>query len=227
MPAQVVCISRADAALGEEIGKLVAERMSFRYVDEEVIQRAAQLAQVDPAVVAKVEARQPLLRALLERIAAAGDLMGPATMAMGVPVYTPPSYEALRATPDDLRALIQAAIGEIAREGRAVIVAHAASMTLAMRGDVLRVSVTASPETRARRLADARGISATDAAAAITTSDRNRRDYFRRFYKIDEELPTYYDLVINTDVLTPEHGAELIVSAAKMLRVPAAQPNKT
>ena len=228
MPAKVVCISRADAAAGEDVGRLVAERLSFRYVDEEVIERAARLARVDPKLVAKVEERQPLLRALLEKVAAAGELVGPATMAMGVPMYASLPHEPLRATPEDLRALIQAAITEIAREGNAVIVAHAASMALAMRGDVLRVSVTASADTRARRLGAARQITEEEATSAIATSDRNRRDYFRRFYEIDEELPTHYDLVVNTDVLTAGQAAEVIVCAAHMLRgsAPVDPPSK-
>src|SRR5262245_12923002 len=69
MPAQTVCISRTHAALGEEIGTLVAEQLGFRYVDEQVIERAARLAQVDPKLVAKVEERQPLLQRLTEKLA--------------------------------------------------------------------------------------------------------------------------------------------------------------
>lgn len=222
MPAQVVCISRTDGALGEEVGHLVAERMSYRYVDEEVIERAARLAQVDPQRVAAVEQRQPLLRALMEKLASASELVGPVTLAAGVPAF---SYvgeqQGRRYTPEDLRSLIQAAIEEVARAGRAVIVAHAASMTLAMRGDVLRAFVVGSPDTRARRIAEKRKISVDEATTAVSTGDRNRRDYFRRFYEIDEELPTHYDLVVNTDVLTPEHAAELIVCAAGVLRAPS------
>ena len=153
----------------------------------------------------------------MEKLAAARDLVGPATLAAGVPMFALfPERAGYRATPDDLRLLIRAAIQEIAREGRAVIVAHAASMTLATRTDVVRVLVTASAETRARRLVAARGIASEAAAAAVATSDRNRRDYFRRFYDIAQELPTHYDLVVNTDVLAPEQAAEVIACAARI-----------
>ena len=215
MAAQVVCISLTTGALGEQIGSLVAERLRFRYVDEQVIERAARLAQVDPKLVEAVEHRQPLLRGLMDKLAAARDLVGPATLGLGAPVFVSPEREGSRAKPEDLRLLIQAAIHELAREGRAVIVAHAASMTLATRTDVVRVLMTASAETRARRLGAAQGITSEAAAAAIATSDRNRRDYFRRFHNIGQEQPTHYDLVINTDVLTPEQAAEVIVCAAQ------------
>jgi hypothetical protein len=212
MAARVVCISRTIAALGEEIGSLVAERLSFRYVDEQVIERAARLAQVDPKLVEAAEHRQSLLRSLFGKLSAARDLIGPATLAVAAPGF--PKRPGYQATPEDLRLLIRAAIDELAREGQAVIVAHGASMTLATRADVVRVLVTASAETRARRLTVSRGLTAKAAGEAVASSDRNRRDYFRRFYELQEE-PTHYDLVVNTDVLTPEHAADVIVCAAQ------------
>jgi cytidylate kinase len=151
------------------------------------------------------------------KLAAARDLVGPATaaLALGAPLFGVPEREGYHATPEDLRLLIRAAIHELARDGHAVIVAHAASMTLAARSDVVRVLVTASAETRVGRLVAAQGITSEAATAAIATSDRDRGDYFRRFYDIAQEQPTHYDLVVNTDVLTPEQAAEVIVCAAQ------------
>jgi cytidylate kinase len=214
LAAKVVCISRTDAALGEEVGRLVAKGLGFQYVDEQVIERAARLAQVDPAVVAAVEKRQPLLRSLLSKLAVASELVEPAALTAGVPWFAmSPEPARDRATPDDLRALIQAAIHEIANNGSAVIAAHAASMTLASRLDVLRVLVTASVETRARRLTEARGITPAAASALIADGDRNRHNYFRRFHNVAAELPTHYDVVVNTDALDVQQAAEVIVCA--------------
>src|SRR5262249_30953715 len=65
---RVVCISRTTAAGGEDVGQAVAQQLGFRYVDEQIIRRAAQHAQVDPVLVAKSEHHQPLLQRLLEKI---------------------------------------------------------------------------------------------------------------------------------------------------------------
>jgi hypothetical protein len=217
MAARVVCISRTHAALGEEIGDLVAAQLGFGYVDEQVIERAARLAQVDPKVVAAVEQRRPLLQGLMAKLAAARDLVGPAALTPVIPKFGGvPAHGGHRANADDLRVLIQAAIHEIAADGGAVIVAHAASMTLATRHDVVRVLVTASAETRARRLVAAQGIALEAAMAVVASSDRNRRDYFRRFHDIPHELPTHYDLVVNTDVITPQQAAEVIACAIRV-----------
>jgi cytidylate kinase len=48
----------------------------------------------------------------------------------------------------------------------------------------------------------------------VKDSDAGRRDYLRRFYNVDKELPTHYDLVVNTDVLSVEQAAELVSRAA-------------
>src|SRR2546423_1093242 len=68
------------------------------------------------------------------------------------------ALDALAPSADRLRALIRGAIEEIAGEGHVVIVAHAASFALGARPDTLRVFVTASLETRRRRVASARAV---------------------------------------------------------------------
>ena len=103
-----------------------------------------------------------------------------------------------------MRALIREAIEEAAGRGSVVIVAHAASFALAGEEGILRVLVTASPETRAGR-----------SEGSLEDSDAARADYLRRFYGVDHELPTHYDLVINTDVVSVERAADLVALAAR------------
>ncbi|MBI3783574.1 MAG: cytidylate kinase family protein [Deltaproteobacteria bacterium] len=111
--------------------------------------------------------------------------------------------------------MIRAAIFEVAEAGKAVIVAHAASHALAGKDDVLRVLVTASDSTRAQRIGAAQHLTIKDAEAAIAKSDRERTAYFQQFYKLKQELPTHYDLVLNTDVINSEQAVSLIVHAAQ------------
>ena len=42
-----------------------------------------------------------------------------------------------------------------------------------------------------------------------------RADLLRYFYAINKELPTHYDLVINTDRISTEQAAALVVQAAR------------
>jgi cytidylate kinase len=55
----------------------------------------------------------------------------------------------------------------------------------------------------------------TDPARFIRENDAGRADYFLRFYSVEHELPTHYDLVINTEALTPDEATDIIVAAAR------------
>jgi cytidylate kinase len=196
-----ICISHATGAAGTEVGRLVAEQLGLRYVDDEVIGEAADWAGLDPAFVADAERRKSFASRLL------GGMAGGGTMRL-------PTGEAARALPSDadLRVLISEAVSSIVRQGDAVIVAHAASFAVAA-GEALRVFVTASPSTRAERLARERRVGQGDAEQAIRAEDAGRADYLKRFYGVEREVPTHYDLVVNTDALSPDAAAALVVAA--------------
>jgi cytidylate kinase len=117
-----------------------------------------------------------------------------------------------------MRGVIRSVIEDIAAAGEAVIVSHAASHALADRPDALRVLVTAGPDTRRERIAAAASLSAKDADRRVTRGDANRADYIKRFYGVSPELPTHYDLVINSDRLSADRTVDLIVRAASSQR---------
>src|SRR5512134_2001566 len=100
----VVCISRTDGARGEAVAQLVAERPGFRYVDDQIVARAAELAHVSPADIPAAEKRQPFLQRLIEKLVVAQEAMGPMALdsfAMGVGISG--TTPAGTAPPDDLR----------------------------------------------------------------------------------------------------------------------------
>jgi cytidylate kinase len=120
---------------------------------------------------------------------------------------------------DDYRELIREAIHETAELGKVVIVAHAASFALAGEPGALRVLVTASADTRARRLVD-EGLSESEASKLVGDGDRARADYLKRFYGVKEELPTHYDLIVNTDALSLDAAAGVVLAARGHTTVP-------
>jgi hypothetical protein len=209
MAHSVVCISAEDGSAGQEAALLVAESLGYRIIDEDIVARAAVEAGVEEEVVADVERRKSLLVKVLDQLGAAG------AAGMGA-AYAMPGYAVTSGDPpsDALMGLIRSVIEDTAANGSAVIVAHAASLALGGRDGVLRVLVTASPQTRAGRVGESRGLDAGAAADAVKKGDAGRADYLKRFYGIREELPTHYDLVINTDKVSPEQAARLIVGAA-------------
>jgi cytidylate kinase len=209
MGTRVVTISHATGAVGDSIGRSVAERLGFRYVDEEIIEIAAKKHGLDADLVADAERRKNLFSRLLDDLATAPmlDPSGTAGFLMADTTSVPRREE--------LRQLIIEAIRETAQRGDVVIVSHAAGIPLAGRDDLLRVLVSASFDTRVQRLAAARRVAKGEADKLLKGEDAGRADYFLRFYKIERELPTQYDLVINTDKLSPEEATDIVVAAAK------------
>lgn len=218
MKTRVICVSRTTAAGGDQVARGLSRRLGFRYVDEEIVALAAQREGVDVEVVQNAERRQTFLQRLLESlvVAPAPDLMAPGPVfsaAMG-PHSDPVAEGAFRGT-EHFRQLIRDVIRDTARQGNVVIVAHASAMALAGEPGVLRVSVTASPRTRAARLSLEQGIDGSKAERLIAQSDDNRREYLKAFYGIEEELSLHYDLVANTDVLSVDDVVEAVVAAAR------------
>lgn len=178
MSRNVICISRTIGAAGEELGKVVAEKLGYRYVDEEIVERAAEVAGVSSQVIADAERSD------------------------GAATYSESIEQVIR---------------ETAEEGDVVIVAHGASIPLAGRREVLRVLVTASPESRAARLAKVDAIDEAAASKAVAESDSARTQYFERVYGVKEELPTNYDVTVNTDTVSIDKAARLVMQAALTL----------
>jgi cytidylate kinase len=190
-------------ARAEQIGRLVAERLGFRYVSDEIIDRAAEQAGVSRREMAEVEHSPSLISRIIIGLGAS------VTGEFGSPVVAP---EFIDASPS-YRRLIQHVIRETAAQGNVVIIAHGASILLAGTPGLVRVLVTASAATRSRRLAAEAGVDEREATREIQRTDRERRSFFKRFHDLDEELPTHYDLVVNTDVLSPDAVARLIATA--------------
>lgn len=202
-----VCISSEDGTGAQEAAQLVASELGFRVIDEDIVTRAAVEAGVEEDVVADVERRKSAVLRLIEGLGTSG-------MGAGLVVAPPDVAGYGQPASDQLRGLIKSVIEETATGGNVVIVSHAASLALSERDDVLRVLVTASRPTREQRLAAVLGVGEKEAAQALKRSDAGRADYIKRFYGIGAELPTHYDIVINTDKLTVEDAARLIVEAA-------------
>ena len=196
----MICISHSTGAGGEEVGRRLAERLRMRYVDEEIVARAAAAGGVSAEDLRDAERRKGALERLFRSFAESA----------------PSADGSLPPVPDQTEAhllLIREAIDATAEEGNAVIVSHAAAMALGQRAGVLRVLVTASPETRIKRIADAHG----DERAArnvIEKSDAGRAAYLKSSHGVARELPTHYDLVVNTDALSTEQASGLIAAAA-------------
>jgi cytidylate kinase len=192
----------------ESIAQEVAQDLGFRYVDEEIVARAAEMKNLTASEVASTERRQSFISQVIEDISdASSDLVA----------YIKNDKEARRPS-DAVRDLIREAILDTAKEGNVVIVAHAASYALARGRQVLRVLITGSEFGRVNKWAQTSGgRSPRQAAEEIRESDAARADYLRRFYDVEQELAEHYDITLSVDSFQPAAIRSLIVSASKLV----------
>ena len=209
MSAHAICISRAIWVGAESIATDVAKELGYRYVDEEIVNLAAQRRNLSPSEVANAERRKSFLVQLLEDVSRGGT---------AELINYLPNQRTVPSASDDMRVLIRDAIRETADQGKVVIVAHAASYALNRRDDVLKVLITGSPFVRANRwLVGSGGRSPVEAAELIRDSDLSRASYLKRFYNVDHEIAEDYDLTVNTDKLSTTQVTDLIVRAARAI----------
>ena len=211
MARRVITVARTVGAGGEETGSMIAKELGFRYADDEIISEAAERAGVSREAVEKVEQSPGLIARILDTMASVPlDPQVYYGQALAMPVAP-----GVRSGGYD--ELIQKVIIETANRGDVVIVAHGAGICLRGTPGVLRVLVTAPAELRAKRLA-AGDMDEKTAAKTVENSDKERRDFLRRFYQVNEESPAHYDLVVNTDVLTVDQAADVIAGLARSLQ---------
>jgi cytidylate kinase len=222
MGARVISISFSDGSGGEEVAVAVAAALGFPVVSEEILSRAAAEAGVSLEAVADVERRKSFMTKLVGRLVPSAAASDPAfrqsldaqVTASLIGVALPLDTEA-RPSQDELRGKIRSAIDEYMVSGDVVILGHAASHSLSGRAGVLRVFVTGSPEARSARLVAGRLLSPKQAEKLVATGDANRADYLKRFYGIESESHSQYDVVVDTDDLTVDQASQIIVSAAQ------------
>lgn len=223
MGASVICISASDGAGGEELAVAVAAALGFPVVSEEILAHAAAEAGVSIDEIADVERRKTFMSKLMARLvphsAAASDpdfrQSLDAQVTAGLIGVALPLEARSGLSQDELRGKIRSAIDEYMAHGDVVILAHAASHSLAGRAGVLRVFVTGSAQARSARLAASHLITAERADKLVHTGDANRADYLKRFYGIEHESAAHYDLVVDTDNLTVDDALTQIVAAAE------------
>jgi len=212
METKVISFSRSMSSGGDEIALMVADKIRFRYVDDEIIIMAAEREGVSPVTIGKVERSSPIINRILGSMPHHHPKQ---EKGGGSYQYTSPQLT----QSEGYRQVIQEVIVETAKAGKVVIVAHGAAIPLSEISGVLRVFVTASQSERTKRHMAEANLDEQKAREDIVSSDRQRADYFQDFYNVDQELPTHYDMVLNTDHLTPSIAADVVVRVAKKLKI--------
>ncbi|HTK55368.1 MAG TPA: cytidylate kinase-like family protein [Gemmatimonadales bacterium] len=204
----LVTISRQFGAGGSSVAELVAQRLGWSLVDNDLIDRVAARAGLTPKEVAEQEETAP---GLLEKIVTA-------LAASSQEILTPASAESLKPMEEPrLVQVTEKVVEELAAQGRVVLVGRAATAVLAGTHDAIHVRLVAAKGHRIGVVAAREGIDAAAAEAAIDKTDANRARYHREYYRRDWSDPAQYHVTLNTGILGYDAAADLIVSRARQL----------
>lgn len=202
----LITISRQFGSGSTEVSQFAARELGWSVVDDEFVFQVAERAGIPVEEVARLEERAP---SFIERLAR--------FTASELPELFVPTGVVEEFGEAKLVKITRSLVTELAAEGGMVVVGRAAAAVLAEASDALHVRLVAPRSFRIRTSAKRHGIELEAAAERLELRDRNRERYHREFYDRDWNDPVHYDMVLNTERLSFEGAAALIVSRARAL----------
>jgi cytidylate kinase len=115
----------------------------------------------------------------------------------------------------ELEHKISEAILQLAHLGRVIFAGRAAHLVTRSLQSGFHLRLVASKESRIKRMMAQQNCDAATAEAALLNTDRARQRYAQTNFGQDLDDPHAYDLVINTDQITPATAARLVVCALR------------
>ncbi len=203
----IVTIRGTMGSWAPEIGRKVADLLHTDYVDRRIIAEvAARLRRQEE----EVSAKELPPSSLLGRVAEALDL----SMSSGVGfegTYLPTWEIPL----DDRRYLqaLESVVKELARAPSIVIQGRGAQFILKNYPQSLHVFTVAPFEARLKRVMESQRLGEAAARQEMARFDKGSREFIKRYFQASWEDPVQYDLVINTEQISVEAAASMIVNA--------------
>jgi cytidylate kinase len=226
MTARTVTFSIEVGSGGFEIARGVAEKLTYRYYDWEIVNEIASKVGASPDQVAAAAERLP---SLAERIMQQLAFVSYASPESSLGDPSPETLRSALQTQSDeqYRRLIEVLVKDLGSRGEAVIVGHASQLTLQDTPGVLKVLIHGSLKQRQERLAAERGISLAEAESVIKQLDKQRATFFRKVHGVDWLQANLYDLSFSTDQLSVADVESWIITAADSLDSIPAEPVST
>ena len=191
---RTITVEREYGAGGGAIAKKLAERLGWKLWDQALTCEIARVANVDQAVVDRMDERCDSLFYQLMKVFMRGS------MEQSLPVRGMDHFDA-----DSMVEFMQRVISGAASEGNSVIVGRGAPFLLRGRPDTFHVFVYAPLEEKIRRLRQA-GKSEDEAVDEIASVDRQRVIFVRKYFGMEWPTRDLYHTMLNSTV-----GDEVVI----------------
>ncbi len=181
----IVAMSGTLGSLGDEIGREVAQTLSYEFANQEIIVGAADRFGEDLGKLEQFTEQKPAL------------------------------WERFTDTRERYRTYVEAVIWELAARDNGVLSGRGSAFVLRPVRHALRVRITASERLRVRWVEHRQGLTPEAATQVVRQNDRQRAARVSSLYQMDWDDPLVYDLVLNTEGLTASEGARIVQQALR------------
>jgi len=211
-----------------EVGKLIAGKLYFDYVDREIIDKVADLLQGEKH---DIEMKEMPPGSLSRRIGEALRRAYPTPRKVGLLPrweYEDVSLPTWEKHLDDAHYLagLESVIRDLAKSSSIVIRGRGSQFILKDYPGILRILIVAPLALRVRRISESSKSDERTAKKEIENYDSSRREFIKRYFHENLENPLDFDMVINTEFFTYEDAAALITSALPLKNKPEAPKNR-
>ena len=205
----VITISRQFESGGDEVARLVAQKLGYQIFDKRTMAQVGQQMGLAAGAAESAANFQPAAKGLLERwFGNYQDPLDSSTWTFG-------------AQNDALQDLTLAQLMDIVnagyKKGNLVIVGRGGMAALQNKQDVLHVRIQAPVALRVQRLAEQEKCTLEEARGRIRARDLSDVDWIKRYFGLDSHDPALFDLIVNTSKISPADAAELVVEALAKL----------
>lgn len=221
----VITVSSQFGAGGPVVGRKLAKRLGFEYLDKEIIHQVALGLDVPEEKVEEFDEDQyNRMRSLLSTIF---DWDALKTRRAEPPEETPSrsTYDDREEIPynfqvrgwidrDIYKQMIVKVISAMGQRS-AVVKGRGSQWILKDNPNALHVRFVASDAVRVARTSERRGLSADEARDLMEKMDQRGADYVRNYFGCDVADPNLYDVVLNSSRLSLDDCLEILVAAVE------------
>jgi cytidylate kinase len=200
----VITISRQFGAGGKTVGRQVANALGYTFVDDDIVQKIAELAKVSPGWVESVEKE------------AGGRLSRLVSKMVSKPLVERVLKDERGYIDEEIYIdYLVVLISQMADEGDVVILGRGSQYILNDLPDSYHVLLINHFENRVKFMMERYKLSQQKATQVVKSEDKRRINLYRKIGKQDYDQPELYHLVINMARVDMDEAIEMITNMVK------------
>ena len=186
----IITIARERGAYGRIVAKMLAEKMPAHFIDCNVVDARLQAMGITEKKRSAFDERKPSF------------------------------FAALTNAVEESVCCLKQVMYEEAKADSCVILGRGSQVLFADVPGAVRVRLVASPQVRYQRVAEAEGIDIRQAKELVDRIDHDRTGFNSYFFDTEWADPAAYQMILNTEHLTPENAVEIICALVKQTVTP-------